>query len=358
MKHTRTKRSQVIPALVAMALLTTAQVSRADEAALANGTTMAPVDMGQTQAVMPTATGTTTTGGTSGYAAPVTAGTAGVAAQTARGAQGGQAAGAIVGGVVTVGFGYKCAVGDPSTKSWACPLAVAAGAATLFMSSAARGSGNSASTLSTSGANGAGTTSTTAPNQGSTSITGGNNTSGNSSSSSSMAIDSQMSQVEKQVMAVQKDLAKAGYTMSPDGQTITGPDGKKTNMSTFSSPQSMAAAGFSSSDIKSMQDTVAQATAKAQDKIKGISMAVEGGAGGGGAMGGPMGGGGGGGAGGYGAYGARFGAGAGGAGKQPKVSGLSKKLGTDNIGMAGDDIFEMVHVRYQQHDTENGFKKD
>ena len=187
MKHTRTKRSQVIPALVAMALLTTAQVSRADEAALANGTTMAPVDMGQTQAVMPTATGTTTTGGTSGYAAPVTAGTAGVAAQTARGAQGGQAAGAIVGGVVTVGFGYKCAVGDPSTKSWACPLAVAAGAATLFMSSAARGSGNSASTLSTSGANGAGTTSTTAPNQGSTSITGGNNTSGNSSSSSSLS---------------------------------------------------------------------------------------------------------------------------------------------------------------------------
>ena len=113
----------------------------------------------------------------------------------------------------------------------------------------------------------------------------------------------------------------------------------------------MKAAGFSDAQIEEMMNAQKAMAAKANDKIKAISMAVEGGAGGGGA-GAPTGGGSASGRGGYGGYNFRM---PGQGGAKPKVSGLSKQLGNDKIGLAGDDIFEMIHIRYDARDKAGNF---
>ncbi len=40
------------------------------------------------------------------------------------------------------------------------------------------------------------------------------------------------------------------------------------------------------------------------------------------------------------------------------LAGLSKKLGSENIGVKGDDIFEMVNRRYQAQDKQNAFLRE
>lgn len=43
---------------------------------------------------------------------------------------------------------------------------------------------------------------------------------------------------------------------------------------------------------------------------------------------------------------------------KPKLSGLTKKLGDDTIGVSGDDIFEMITRRYKARDEANEFLKN
>jgi hypothetical protein len=151
-----------------------------------------------------------------------------------------------------------------------------------------------------------------------------------------------------------ENLKNAG--LSVDGNNIKLPNGKTVSMNALSSEQSMKDAGFSDSEIQDARATAAKAAAAAKEKYKAIAMAAEGGGGGKGA----------------GANGA--GAGAGGAGfsmsdllkkaghgadrKAASVSGMSKKFGNDNIGVSGDDIFQMITRRYKARDASNQFLKD
>lgn len=154
---------------------------------------------------------------------------------------------------------------------------------------------------------------------------------------------------------LKSDMAKAGVTISPDGKTMTTANGRKFDLSKGGSdPQSMAAMGLTPSEIGEAM-TVSEKLAKQQAaKFAQMKQLPDAGAGGGG--------------------GGRSAAsvpndGAGGGfqwgemrnrNARPKanLSGLTKKLGDDTIGVSGDDIFEMVTRRYQARDKENNFLKD
>jgi hypothetical protein len=44
--------------------------------------------------------------------------------------------------------------------------------------------------------------------------------------------------------------------------------------------------------------------------------------------------------------------------KKDKLSGLSKRVGDDQIGVAADNIWEMVTRRYRDRDAQNNFIKE
>ncbi|RYZ63319.1 MAG: hypothetical protein EOP05_23835 [Proteobacteria bacterium] len=108
-----------------------------------------------------------------------------------------------------------------------------------------------------------------------------------------------------------------------------------------------------------MQNTMAEAGKQANAKFKALSSLTNdvGGGGGGGAGGSSEVGGG---SGGYDPTGGGYGksAGLGGKTKSPGLAGMQKKFGSDNIGVAGDDIFEMITRRYQARDKADNFLKD
>jgi hypothetical protein len=43
---------------------------------------------------------------------------------------------------------------------------------------------------------------------------------------------------------------------------------------------------------------------------------------------------------------------------EPSVAGMSKKFGGENIGVSGDNIFQMVNRRYKSQDERNGFLRE
>jgi hypothetical protein len=153
-----------------------------------------------------------------------------------------------------------------------------------------------------------------------------------------------------------KAVQASGVTVSPDGSSVTLPNGKKVASSAFSSPSSLKDAGFSASDIagveNSLKNDVPKAIAAANAKAGSLTNDV---GGGGGAAGAPGGGGGSDtyGGGGFGRFGKGFGA-----KKDANVSGLSKKFGSDNIGVSGDNIFDMITRRYQERDKVDTFLKN
>jgi hypothetical protein len=146
-----------------------------------------------------------------------------------------------------------------------------------------------------------------------------------------------------------------GIQISDDGQNVTLPNGKKVASSSMASADGMKSAGFSASEIANAMsglDAASKAVAAQQSKL--ASLTNDAGGGGGGGMR----------AGGDGGYGggssddalARMRAAS--LKNNSNVSGMSKKLGNDNIGVAGDDIFEMVSRRYQTRDKINSFLKN
>lgn len=159
--------------------------------------------------------------------------------------------------------------------------------------------------------------------------------------------------------SIKDAVSQSGVTVSADGSTVKAPNGKTFPSSAFSSAQAMKDAGFSDSQISGAESALADATKKAEAaKSKVASLTNDQGGGGGGGLGS------GGGAGGdgagrdgdpFGGLGKRGGAGN---GKDKGVAGMSKKLGSDSIGVSGDDIFEMVTRRYQARDKVNTFLKN
>jgi hypothetical protein len=146
-------------------------------------------------------------------------------------------------------------------------------------------------------------------------------------------------------------LAAAGYTVSPNGTSITTPQGQTVPTSSLGSNAGLNALGFS-------DDQIAAATAagaKAADKLKKDLGLDDGGGGGGG----------GGGSGGN----TRSTASASGPnfsslfGKDKKavgpksMAGMTKQLANDRIGAAGDDIFQMISRQYIKRDQGNEFLK-
>lgn len=150
----------------------------------------------------------------------------------------------------------------------------------------------------------------------------------------------------------------SGIQVSEDGQSVKLPNGKTISSSAMSSAEGMRNAGFSNADIASAESALSDLqknAASMQSKVAALTNDVGGGGGGGslGSRGSDGGSGyGSGDASLYGKLGLKGNA------NKSNVSGMSKKFGNDNIGVAGDDIFEMVSRRYQSKDKVDTFLKN
>ena len=233
-------------------------------------------------------------------------------------------------------------------------LTVAQIGASLLHSGA---SGRSADALSNTGASGAGSAAATiAPGTYGTNGSAGAGTmrAQDAAALTSMGLGSLVSDYKSLKDAV----AQSGVTVSADGSTVKGPNGKTYPSSTFSSAQAMKNAGFGDSQISEAQNALAEGQKRAAAYMSKVASLTNDQGGGGGT--GAGGGGGGSGDSGsgrdpFGGLGKRGGAGN---GKDKGVAGMSKKLGSDSIGVSGDDIFEMVTRRYQARDKVNTFLKN
>jgi uncharacterized membrane protein YgcG len=162
-------------------------------------------------------------------------------------------------------------------------------------------------------------------------------------------------QLKQQIAQTKKMLADKGVLI--DGNNIKTPDGKSIPISAMSSEAGMKAAGFSKDDVENAKKLAGEAEAYAKKQVRALSM--QGGDGGGG---GGHGGSGAGGAGGGGSE-IQFGNLFGNMNKRPvrkaaSVQGMTKKLVDDNIGVAGDNMFDMVTRVYKEQDANNGFLKN
>lgn len=166
--------------------------------------------------------------------------------------------------------------------------------------------------------------------------------------------------ITKGIQDLKKQLNQVGVKVSPDGKTMTTPDGRKFDMSNgggSGSKEDLMAMGMTASEA----DAALAASGKfAKDYAsKFAQMKQLDGAGGGGGGGRSTASDVAGGAGGADAFGgwdrdarnrnAR---------NKNKISGLTKKFGDDTIGVSGDNIFEMVTRRYKARDEKNDFLKD
>jgi hypothetical protein len=174
-------------------------------------------------------------------------------------------------------------------------------------------------------------------------VTGANND-GTSSGGTSVMADAQ------KIMA---EMSEKGYKVSPDGKTMTFPDGRSVATSAITDEGALSSAGFSESDIQAGRATLAAGVSKANDKMRAVQMTAEGGGGGGGGSGRSVADDGSGGPGK--GHGGNFNFGQKKDPKKPNLSGMSKNFGSDKIGVAGDDIFEMITRRYKARDAADNF---
>lgn len=150
------------------------------------------------------------------------------------------------------------------------------------------------------------------------------------------------------LLDLQQDLAEVGYVLSPDGSSLSTPSG---SVSTAAIASGNAPGFEMTDDVKSKMDEIAaDALAKASgNRVVPIGL-QDGGGGGGGSMGG-----------GETPAGSRFDMAAylkGLKNRDPSsITGLSKKLGEDNIGIKSDNIFEMVSRQYKRKQSQSAFIK-
>jgi hypothetical protein len=142
-----------------------------------------------------------------------------------------------------------------------------------------------------------------------------------------------------EVVRLQKDLAKKGYEPTADGSGITLPNGSVMPVGGAgggSLDSGMKSAGFTDGQIGQAKALIAEVKDKAdRSKSKELSGTGMGGGGGGG--------------GGYASAPPPAASAEKSRGSGASLSGLSKNLGNDKIGVSGDDIFEMISRRYRVH---------
>jgi hypothetical protein len=147
------------------------------------------------------------------------------------------------------------------------------------------------------------------------------------------------------------ELAKLGYSLSDDNTKMTLPNGKTIPTGSFATSSGMSAAGFSEGQIQDALGKMAEVQGKIAAKLKSGVLDGGGEGGGGGGAGSLTNSSGGSGS----SYVFRMGGKKAGA---PNVSGMTKNFGDAKIGVAGDDIFEMITRRYKSQDQGNGFFKN
>ena len=149
--------------------------------------------------------------------------------------------------------------------------------------------------------------------------------------------------------AQQAALAAKGYSVSPDGSKVTLPSGKSIATSDFASDAGFKAMGLSESQIADVKAKNAQIQVKVLAELKKMGLEDGGSGGGGGGFARP----------GVTAGGFAFG--------RPQINkkdlsarsafGMTKSLNGSQIGVSGDDLFQMVSRQYQRRDHDGQFLK-
>lgn len=143
------------------------------------------------------------------------------------------------------------------------------------------------------------------------------------------------------ISGIKQTLLNNGAKISSDGTKMTLPDGQTVALNpSLATDSGAAAAGFSAQQIAQGKAAIAEAQAQLGGKAKSQEMAADGGGGGSSSAAGaaPPG---------VAAKGYKRG------GKT--LSGLSKNFGSDKIGVAADNIFEMITRRYKAKEAQNSF---
>lgn len=145
-------------------------------------------------------------------------------------------------------------------------------------------------------------------------------------------------------------LAAAGVRVSKDGKTVTTRDGKTVPTAAFGSASGMQALGMSAEQIAVVEQAKAKGASAAKQSLMAMTLDDSGG-------------------GGRGGTGKAAGGGRGGGGitfnmpgnkkdlSARSAAGMTRQLDRDRIGVAGDNIFQMVSRQYQKRDNENEFMK-
>lgn len=182
---------------------------------------------------------------------------------------------------------------------------------------------------------------------------GNNGTDGTNGTTMPGLTTDQSQRVRDEFNRIKTTLDRAGVKFE-NGKIVT-PDGKRFDASSTSA-QGLAALGYGEEDINKFMANSSAIGKKLNDKFGSkIGAGGETGGGGGSALG----------AGGSSPDFAAMFAGSsnksgnsGDKNKAAKVSGLSKRVGDDQIGVAGDNIWEMITRRYRDRDAQNNFIKE
>lgn len=270
-----------------------------------------------------------------------------------------------VNGAAAVYYGSKCS----PYSAWNCFFSAMAGVGAIQSLQSARGSNAAGMQLSgfdpslygggiPGGTGGQGTGGVGDVGVGGVGSEGGSGGTGTTSTGGGTGLSSTIPQaVARDLAQARSALEKSGVKFSPDGRSMTTPDGRTFDLTkSANSEQDLMNLGFSPSEAAAAMADSRAVAKKLNEKFKQMSQLAMSGSGGGGGRGiAAEGGGGGDPFAGFDPYGrdrnARN-------RKKAQVSGLTKKLGSDTIGVAGDDIFEMVTRRYKARDEKNDFLKD
>lgn len=301
-----------------------------------------------------------------GYVLPASSG-GGSAADSGRSTANTQLISAAVNvGAATMYMGV-CTGCSTGAGCWACPLVPLAGVAASMLGNAAGQSAGAGSDMSAYAPGSYGITGydaagnpTYGAGAGASGSNGTNGASANSAGADGLKLPdgTTPASIASAVARINADLAKTGAVISEDGKTMTTKDGRKFDLAKGGAggPGALEGMGLSAAEANQATEMGKKYSAASAAKYGAMAakLATEGGGGGAGRP--PAADGSGGGAGGAGNYGmmdprnkARA---------KANVSGLTKKLGDDTIGVSGDNIFEMVTRRYKARDQVNQFLKD
>ena len=302
------------------------------------------------------------TAGTTGGSSYITPGGGGNAADSGRSAQTGQ----LLGAAVNIGAAGMY-IGQCSSQNYAaCALAGLAIMAASGLGGASGKSGDAGAAMSAydPSAYNYGTTAPVVDQWGNVVTTGGTGTNGTGTNLQTTGTggklpDGTTSQtIARDVARLQGDLARSGAIISEDGKTMTTKDGRKFDLSKGAdgSMEGLMGMGLSAGEAQNAMDAGKKYSAAANAKYGAMiaKMGADGGGGGGSAGRAPADDG----SGGAGRNGFAWGDPRNKARAKAKLAGLTRKLGDDTIGVAGDDIFEMVTRRYKARDQSGNFLKD